>query len=91
MNNDEIKETLEKINEELYLWLLYPLSVRDQVLEKLETLGTIEKEIISFIYEKGSITLVQIMDQLDDFDKEDILFSVFNLVNSNLILTKLND
>ena len=89
---NEYKNSIdEKITEELYLWLLYPLSVKEQILEQLNTFGTIEKEILSFIYEKGNISLIHIMDELTDFDKEDILYSVFNLVNSGVILTRTND
>ena len=89
---NEYKNSInEKITEELYLWLLYPLSVREQILEQLNTYGTMDKEILSFIYEKGNISLIHIMDELTDFEKEDILYAVFNLVNSGVIITKTED
>ena len=89
---NEYKSSIdEKISDELYLWLLYPLSVGEQILNQLSNYGTIDKEILSFIYEKGKVSLIHIMDEIIDFDKEDILYSVFNLVNSGVIQTSTND
>jgi hypothetical protein len=89
---NEYKNSIEeKISEELYLWLIYPLSAPEGAPEVLNTLSPIEKEIISFINQQGKSSVVFLMDKLKNYEDEDILEAVFKLMKSNLVIPHNND
>ena len=89
---NEYKASIEeKISEELYLWLMYPMSVSENAIEESESLAIIEQEIISFISKEGKTSMVLILDKLDNFEDEDIIEAIFRLTDSNLVITNNSD
>ncbi|MHA1201851.1 MAG: hypothetical protein ACTSQ4_04950 [Candidatus Heimdallarchaeaceae archaeon] len=81
----------EKVVEELFLWLMFPLKVDPQTVENLNTLKTIDQEIISFINSKGKATPALITDQLDEYSNEEILERIMVLVKEEKLTTNNND
>ncbi|MCG3220746.1 MAG: hypothetical protein H7641_05140, partial [Candidatus Heimdallarchaeota archaeon] len=89
---NEYKASIEeKISEELYLWLMYPMSVSENAIEESESLAIIEQEIISFISKEGKTSMVFILDKLDNFEDEDLIEAIFRLTDSNLVITNNSD
>jgi len=89
---NEYKETInEKVVEELFLWFMFPLQVSPQILEDLDKLKIIDQEIISFINSKGKATSALIMDQLDEYTKEEILERIMAMVKEEKLKTNNND
>ncbi|MCG3221404.1 MAG: hypothetical protein H7641_08485 [Candidatus Heimdallarchaeota archaeon] len=85
---NEYKNTIrEKICKELFLWFLYPLSVSNLDSEQIKSLKPVEKEIISYIKPREKATTMILMDQLSIYTNGELLETLVELVNSNILLT----
>ena len=83
---NEYKSSIEeKISEELYLWLIYPLTVEEIIQSQFDSLPAIEREIVSFIRQQGKSSLMLILDVLDQFEDEEILEAIFKLTDLGII------
>ena len=56
-----------------------------------DTLPEIQKQIISFINNKGKTSLLLILDKLEKFDDEELLETIFKLVESGLVVKSNSD
>ena len=83
---DQIRE---KVTEELYLWLLYPLELVPGIDEKLEHLKDIDKAILKYLQDRGPTTIIQITDQIQNYEDEDIIRSIMNMKNEEKILVRM--
>jgi hypothetical protein len=89
---NEYKSSIEeKIGEELYLWLIYPLSVGDITQSQKDSLSEMEREIVSFIQQKGTVSLMLILDVLEQFEDEEIIEIIFKLTDLGIILKSNSD
>jgi hypothetical protein len=75
----------EKICKELFLWLLFPLSVPIKALNILEDLEEAEQEIISFISSKGKTSSMKLIDHLNRYENEEVLYHLINLADSGYV------
>ncbi|MHA1407853.1 MAG: hypothetical protein ACTSSG_10825 [Candidatus Heimdallarchaeaceae archaeon] len=84
----EYEETIiKKMSEELYLWMLYPIQVSSEVMQKIDEFDNLEKEILSFIHNKGKVTLVLLLDKLKHYEDEVVLEKIIKFHKENLIIT----
>lgn len=80
----------EKISEELFLWMLFPIHVPDKEMD-LNILNQVEKEILEAITQNANMTVIKLVDQLDKYDSEEVIYHLFNLVDSEHIITSYTD
>ena len=88
---NEYKSSIEeKVSKELFLWLLYPIFIPDKELDT-SSLKRIEREIITAICQEANTTVMKLMDILDEYEHEEILYHLFNLVESENVITTYTD
>ncbi len=89
---NEYKDTInEKVFQELYLWLLYPIELAPDTMNDYEKFSSINKKIVDFINSKGKTTVMQLVDKIEDFDDETLLSNIIELVKKEKIITNIND
>jgi hypothetical protein len=90
---NEYKETInEKVFQELYLWLLYPIELAPNTMTIYESLNPISKKIVEFINKKGKTTVMVLLDNLDDdLEDEMVLDNIIELVKKEKIITHTNE
>ena len=86
--NNAIKE---KICKELFLWFIYSIRISEHDSMKLDSLGVVEREILSYIEERGETTCMMLLDQIRIFNNSELLEGLFNLVDSGVIQTRTTD
>ncbi|MCG3216370.1 MAG: hypothetical protein KAS63_06600, partial [Candidatus Heimdallarchaeota archaeon] len=82
---------MERIVDELYLWVLYPVEVTSKGLEDIAELDTVSQKIISFVDKKTKVTPAVIMDQLTEYEKETLLTKLFSLVDNEYLKKNISD
>ncbi len=89
---NEYKDTInEKVFQELYLWLVYPIELAPDTMRKYESFSPINKMIVDFINSKEKTTVMVLLDNINDFDDEVILSNIIELVKKEMIITHTND
>ncbi len=80
-----------KISQHLFLWLLYPLKVStNQQLNKV-SLSVIGKAIFGCITKNVRCSCARLLDYFKQYDEEEILYEIFNLVVEGYITTSFDD
>ncbi len=82
---------MERVSDELYLWVLYPLEVTSKGLDNIAELDTISQKIIAFVNSKVKVTSAVIMDQLSEYEKEELLTKIFALVENEYLKKNFTD
>jgi len=86
---DYEEQIREKVAEELFLWLLYPIELVPGVAEKLENLKEIDRIIIKFLKDKGPSTVIQLTDQVYEYEDEEIIQSIMKMKNEEKLLIQI--
>ena len=87
--NKEIIES--KISQYLYLWLLYPFqSSKNQQLD-VEYLSMLGRTIFECVNKEMKCTLARLFDYFKEYDEEELLYEIFNLVKKGFIITSVDD
>jgi len=81
----------EKICKELFLWFLYSIDVSENYLDKLKSMGTIEKAIMRYITQNEETSCMMLLDKLCIFTTGELLEALFNLVEEDIIQTNYCD
>ncbi|MEE9409417.1 MAG: hypothetical protein V3V41_00635, partial [Candidatus Heimdallarchaeota archaeon] len=82
---------MERVSDELYLWVLYPLEVTSKGLADIAELDTVSQKIITFVDSKAKASPAVIMDQLTEYEKETLLTKLFSLVDNEYLKKNISD
>ena len=85
---DQIKE---RVVDDLYIWLLYPLEVQAEISESMNNLTSSERRIIETIKEKEKLNLVLLLNELKELKREEIISSVIKLVKEEKIIRNIHE
>ncbi|MHA1201852.1 MAG: hypothetical protein ACTSQ4_04955 [Candidatus Heimdallarchaeaceae archaeon] len=78
----------DKIAETLYIWLFFPLQVNDKKKKDIKKLKDINVKITNYIVKSGSVSVSSIITEFQNVELDDILNTVFTLVNKKYLLRK---
>ncbi len=87
--HDYENQIREKVAEELFLWLLYPLELVSGVSEKLESMKEIDKVLIKFLKNKGASSVIQITDQVQEYEDEEIIRSIIRMKDEQKLIVQI--
>jgi len=80
-----------KISQYLFLWLLYPFEVsKNQQLDK-KNLPVLGRALFECVEKSMRCTPARLLDNFKQYDEEEILYGIFNLVEEGYIVISLND
>ncbi len=82
---------MEKIVEDLDLWLLYPVELAPKGLEKIDELDSISRQIVLFLEKRGKASAALIIDQMKQYEKEEVLSVLFSLVENEYLKRNITD
>ena len=82
---------MEKVVEDLDLWLLFPIQVAQKGIEKIDELDSISRQIVVFVEQKGKASAALIVDQLKQYEKEEVLHALFDLVENEFLKRNITD
>ncbi|MCG3224054.1 MAG: hypothetical protein H7647_06275 [Candidatus Heimdallarchaeota archaeon] len=80
-----------KISQDLYLWLLYPLQTSKNKQLDIEHLSIFGRTIFECVDKNESCTSARLLDYFKQFDEEEILNEIFGLVDKGYLVTSSND
>jgi hypothetical protein len=78
----------DKIAETLYIWLFFPLQLNDKKKKDIKKLKDINVKITNYIVKSESVSVSSIITEFQNVELDDILNTVFTLVNKKYLLRK---
>jgi hypothetical protein len=78
----------DKIAETLYIWLFFPLQLNDKKKKDIKKLKDINVKITNYIVKSVSVSVSSIITEFQNVELDDILNTVFTLVNKKYLLRK---
>ncbi|MBY9002250.1 MAG: hypothetical protein KGD64_15120, partial [Candidatus Heimdallarchaeota archaeon] len=76
----------DKIAESLYLWIFFPLVFDVKKQKEIKKLKDVNSRVVDFIAKSGSVTISSLITKYKNVDLDDILRTVFTLVNKGFLL-----
>jgi len=80
-----------KISQCLFLWLLYPFEVSKNYQLDRSNLSVLGRAIFECVNKNIRCTTARLLDYFKQYDEEEILCGIFNLVEEGYIVISLND
>ncbi len=86
--NEKERIIQEKIFEDLYVWLFFPLLVNTVKVNEIYECEGINPEIADFIAKSTSVKITKLIQTFQEVELKDILYTVFTCVDNEFLLQK---